>query len=413
MRIFIIALLLAISYAQTDEDTKMWWEDYDISEEDFVEVPGSCNGVRSLLHKPQSEWGPEDEPYQLTILESWRTLGRCEFASTYVGEPKGTITGWLEIRELPSCKAMIEYAPDCVEAFMTEENGGGFMWIFKDCHPYMALGPFSYLSLLTNDDIGAWSDNKYQYDYKGIPEARCIDFPTHDAAGKHRMCEIANTRMTDDDVEMTGGKYEDTIIEVSRNFDVHYKSTHPMAFIRDPYGNLWTALASNVFTSPYTVEEYDKALKERWGEDFEYFEWTPPKDAYMPSVDVSEGPGGTRYMGMLLEAEGFVNTQEHGMWQLIEYCGDGPKGSWLDPENDVSKQWKIGEDTGYFDNPDYQYGNKEGKDSSKTQKTIIIVVIVILLNIFAMSAFYFCRKNITLSRAWKGNKYTISEESEI
>merc|ERR1719394_2222988 len=127
MRVLIIALIAAISYAQTEEPkeeekAKMWYEDYDIAEEDIVELPGSCNGVRSLLYKPQSEWGPEDEPYQLTILESFRTLGRCEFASTYVGEPEGTITGWLEIRELPDCKAMIEYAPDCVEAFMSEET---------------------------------------------------------------------------------------------------------------------------------------------------------------------------------------------------------------------------------------------------------------------------------------------------
>jgi len=412
MRVLLIALLAAISYAQTEkektkdeeEPVKMWYDDYDITEEDIVELPGSCNGVRSLLYKPQSEWGPEDEPYQLTILESFRTLGRCEFASTYVGEPEGTITGWLEIRELPDCKAMIEYAPDCVEAFMSEENGGGFMWIFKDCHPYMELGPFSYLSLLTNDDIGAWSDNKYQYDYDGIPEAECIDFPTNDDAGKHRMCAIANTRFGD--VSGTAGGYESTIIEVSRNFDVHYRSDHVMGFIRDPWGNTWNALANNVYTSPYTVEEFNKKLVERWGEGFEYFEWQAEKDVFMPSVDVAEGPGGARYMGILLEVEHFVNTEEHSMWQLVEYCGDGPEGSYLDPNVDIAD---LGKD--YFDGEKEKAKDTKSSDSKAAQKTILIIFLVIALNIVAALTFYYCRKNVTLSRGLK--KYEISEESEI
>ena len=70
----------------------------------------------------------------------------------------------------------------------------------------------------------------------------------------------------------------------------------------------------------------------------------------MPSVDVAEGPGGARYMGILLEVEHFLNTEEHSMWQLVEYCGDGPEGSYLDPKIDISGnfmyiipdlQWKI------------------------------------------------------------------------
>jgi len=348
MRVLLVCLLAAISYAQTE---------WGLKPEDMVELPGSCNGVRTLSYVPQSEWAPEEK--LLMSVDESAHRPRCEIYGQKTGHEE--MYAMIE-PEMPfSCGEICTYDPEHTDAASNHNcqmaNG----------HPYLDIDDGWYwMSILGGKDNGFWTDRKDQYAMPEIEELECYDFPIKGGSTRE-FCKVVITDVPDGG---TDGKTH----TIARNWDGLYKAGKPMGFIRDQDGNIYNNFVGLLEGKRKTVDEMNEILKNKYGDKFEYFEWTPERDVYMPSVNPSSGKW-VRYQAVNLITSGFSDTDENMVSQLVEYCGES--------------------------------------DSSKDTSMIIIVCLVVFMNLFLLTAaYYYCRRNEGLRNQFK-NKYEIDGESEI
>jgi len=292
MKLLLVALLCAISYAQTDV-------------KGGIILPGSCEGaISAMSHIPFFESKVIENADVISAREmpgqDWEG-GWCElcYNSQYTADMGYDGICGVEKIKSDKCQEIIDYMPEKTRYL------GSSDYIFDSDHPYVVDNDLYSCKLVYSKGSTEQADEVNIYTYEDIPEQRCYGL------------EIESGEVVDycDFALGLGQFHGGALLRSGRNLVSIFRAGTKIKFLKFATGNVYYFITAP--SGEHDEEELEKAYAKNYGEGTEYFEMTFDKDVYMTSHDLPESHAN---QARLVPMSSPFDGQSRTVAQMIQYC---------------------------------------------------------------------------------------------